>query len=116
MCVYCERNPKYKYGWNQPSLCDENWKHSPNSITDKISSNLNINGEPDWEARIYDYQTTTPNLIITSENIAKALWDSGVASIYIPIHFCPVCGRKLGKKRKTIFTKIKEIWHNRKGR
>lgn len=97
MCQYCERRTDIKHGWNQPKLCDENWKHPSEELKDAISSNLNINGKPDWEARIYDYQSSTPELIITSKNIAKALWGSGTASIYIPIHYCPACGRRLGK-------------------
>lgn len=96
MCQYCERRTDVKFGWKQPCFCDKNWKHPSNSIQDRVSSNLNVNGEPDWKARVYDYQTSTPELILTSKNIAKALWGSGTASIYIPIHYCPVCGRKLG--------------------
>lgn len=94
MCQYCERKGS---GWNQPSFYDENWE-SPDSIKDAISSNLNIKGKPDWEARVYDYKKSTPELILTSKNVAKALWNHGVATIYIPIHFCPNCGRKLGEK------------------
>ena len=30
--------------------------------------------------------------------MANLLWGEGVASIYIPIYYCPVCGRKLGKQ------------------
>ena len=100
MCMYCERRQDVKFGLKQPCFCDENWEHPSDSIQDTVSSNLNINGNPDWEARIYDYQTSTPELILTSKNIANALWGNGVASIYIPIHFCPVCGRKLGKQEE----------------
>lgn len=98
MCMYCERRQDVKFGWKQPCFCDENWEHPSDTIQDSVSSNLNINGNPDWEARVYDYQTSTPELILTSKNIAKELWGDGVASIYIPIHYCPVCGRKLGKE------------------
>lgn len=98
MCRYCERNQSVKHGWAQPPLCDEGWKHPSDTIKDSISSNLNINGEPDWEARIHDYQTATPELILTSVNMAAALWGGGTASVYVPIKYCPVCGRRLGKK------------------
>lgn len=98
MCQYCERRQDVKFGWEQPAFCDENWEHPVNSIKDTVSSNLNVDGEPDWEARVYDYQTATPRLILTSKKFAKAIWGEGVASIYIPIHYCPVCGRELGKK------------------
>lgn len=99
MCQYCERRTDRKFGWDQPPFCDENWRHPSDSIKDTISSNLNVDGESDWEARVHDYQTATPKLILTSKRFAEALWDDGVASIYIPIHYCPVCGRKLGKQR-----------------
>lgn len=99
MCMYCERRQDVKFGWKQPCFCDENWKHPSDSIQDKVSSNVNVKGNPDWEVRVYDYQTTTPELILTSKNVAKLLWGDGTASIYIPIHYCPVCGRKLGKKQ-----------------
>lgn len=98
MCIYCERRKDIKIGWDQPCLYDKNWQHPTNTIKNTLSSNLNINGQPDWEARIYDYQTSTPELILTSKNMAKVLWGSGTASIYIPIKRCPVCGRPLGKQ------------------
>lgn len=99
MCMYCERRQDVKFGWKQPCFCDKNWKHPSDSIRDNVSSNVNVNGNPDWEVRVYDYQTTTPELILTSKNVAKLLWGDGMASIYIPIHYCPVCGRKLGKEQ-----------------
>lgn len=94
MCQYCER--KERFGWNHPCFCNENWEHPSDSIKDTVSSNLNVNGESDWEVRVYDYKKSTPELILTSKNVAKALWSHGVATIYVPIHFCPNCGRKLG--------------------
>ena len=110
MCMYCERRQDVKFGWKQPPLCDENWTHPSDTVKDCISSNLNVNGEPDWEARIYDYQTSTPELIITSKNVAKALWGDGTASIYIPIHYCPVCGRELGNSLSTkILSSYEEV-------
>lgn len=99
MCMYCERRQDVKFGWKQPAFCDENWRHPSDSIKDTVSSNLNVGGEPDWEARVYDYQTSTPELILTSKKFGEALWGDGVASIYIPIHYCPVCGRKLGNPK-----------------
>ena len=100
MCVYCERNQNVKFGWNQPCFYDENWIHPSDTIPDQLSTNLSFNGN-DWEARVYDFQTSTPELILTSKNIAQALYGGGEANIHIPIHFCPVCGRKLGKNRIT---------------
>lgn len=100
MCMYCERRADVKFGWKQPCFCDENWEHPSDTIKDSVCSNLNVGGTPDWEARVYDYQTSTPELILTSKNIANALFGGGTASIYVPIHFCPYCGRKLGKENK----------------
>lgn len=99
MCRYCERRNNVTFGWEQPSLCDEEWKHPSNSIKDTISSNLNIEGNPDWEARVYDYQKSTPKLVLTSRMMAKALWGGGIATVYVPIHYCPACGRKLGSEQ-----------------
>lgn len=97
MCVYCERRKDVKVGWNQPPLCDENWVHPSYTINDRISSNVNVDGESDWEARIHDYQTATPELIVTSKTVGASLFgEDGIASIHIPIKYCPVCGRKLG--------------------
>ena len=91
MCQYCERT-----GANQSSFCDENWNHPSDELRDEVLSNLHI-GKSDWEARVYNHQSSTPELIVTSKNIARVIWDGGIACIYIPIHYCPVCGRKLGK-------------------
>ena len=97
MCVYCERRTDVKCGWDQFSLCDEHWQQE-NVIPDKILSNLTLNKNNDWKAVIHDYQTCTPQLIITSKDVGQALFgDGGIATIYIPIKYCPVCGRKLGK-------------------
>lgn len=44
----------------------------------------------DWEVRVYDYPNSNPKLAITSEK-------RSLTCIYIPIQYCPMCGRKLGK-------------------
>jgi len=79
MCKFCER--KTPIGWHQPPLENVN-----GNITDDQS-----------QVVIHDYQTTTPELLVEMPTIAKMLWGDGVGMIYIPIHFCPICGRKLGK-------------------
>lgn len=97
MCVYCERRKDVEYGWDQPSLYDEHWQHPENTPPDRILSNLNLGGDSDWEAVIHDYQTCTPRLILTSEKIGRALFgNGGIATVYVPVKFCPACGRKLG--------------------
>lgn len=99
MCIYCERQSKV--GWNQPPLCDENWEHPTDTIKDTVCSNMNIDGVPDWKVKIYDYQSATPMMIATSLQMGNVLMgEGGVASLYIPIKYCPVCGRKLGKQEK----------------
>jgi len=44
----------------------------------------------------HDYQTATPELILTCPGYFNG---EGVGSIYIPIKYCPECGRKLGNKK-----------------
>ncbi len=98
MCIYCERRKDVKFGWDQPSLYDEHWQHQENTIPDRITSNLNLDGNSDWKAVIHDYQTCTPQLVLTSKNMGQTLFgDGGIATINIPIKYCSVCGRKLGK-------------------
>lgn len=80
MCQFCERQAPM--GWHQPSLEDVR-----GNIVDVQS-----------QVVIHDYQTTTPELLVKLPTLAKMLWGEGTGMIYIPIHFCPVCGRKLGKR------------------
>lgn len=94
MCTYCERRKDVKYGWEQPSLYNKS-KNAP------FGDNLHSNIGNDWKARIHDHQTATPELIITSKDLAGYLWNNGVASLYLPIKYCPICGRKLGKTEKS---------------
>ena len=105
MCVYCERREDVKFGWDQPKLYDEHWEQPVNP--DKITTNLNVDVESDWEAVIHDYQTCTPKLVLTSQSMGLALFgDGGVATINIPIKHCPACGRKLGNE---YYDYVKEI-------
>ena len=101
MCVYCERRTDVK-DWNQFPLCDEHWQQSENAVPDEIISSLVFDGDNDWKVVIHDYQTYTPQLIITSKNVGQMLFGKdGIATIFIPIKYCPVCGRKLGKTSET---------------
>ena len=81
MCKFCESQTSM--GWDKPSLDT----HVKGNIVDEQS-----------EFIIHDYQSTTPELIIKLPTLAKILWGSGFGTIYISIHYCPVCGRKLGKQ------------------
>lgn len=76
-----------------------------------------------WNGVIHDYQTTCPELILTCQGYFNG---EGVGTIYIPIKYCPECGRKLskaerngGRVRDICFsiqkgTKIKEMSKNLK--
>lgn len=91
MCVYCERRQNVKLGWEQPKL--------PYHNNFPVSSDLNGNvlDNEKWDGVIHDYQTTTPELILTCEGYFNG---EGVGTIYIPIKYCPECGRKLGKQKE----------------
>lgn len=81
-CKYCERRKDIKYGWEQPPI-------------EKL--NGNIVEELKIKAVIHNYQTTQPEMILTSnEFFPQMIGQEGVATVYIPINFCPICGEKLG--------------------
>lgn len=80
MCKFCKR--KIERDWHQPPLEGVN-----GNITDCQS-----------QVFIHDYQTAPPEILIELPTLGKALWGDGIGMIYIPIHYCPVCGKKLGKQ------------------
>ena len=84
MCEYCEYKDEKEF--QPPNLCND------------IFSNLNINKRIIWEARVYDIPEQSPEILITSQEFAQRFWGYGMAAIWIPIRFCPNCGRRLGKK------------------
>ena len=92
MCKYCERRTDVKLGWDQPELP---W-HDNYDITKNISGNM-IHTD-DTVGVIHDYQTASPVLIIKDKSCFGSEED-GVGTIYIPIKFCPECGRKLDDSR-----------------
>lgn len=85
MCVYCERATKC--GWNQPKLP----YHAQENKSYNFASNILDNEE--WDGEIRDYKTASPQLVLTNPHYFE---DQGIATIYIPIKYCPECGRKLG--------------------
>lgn len=88
MCKFCERRRDVTFGWNQPAI--------PYGSTINSSEHLSGNAidEPEkWEARIHDYQTACPSLILTRPDYFDG---EGMGTVYIPIKYCPICGRKLG--------------------
>ena len=90
MCKYCERRQDIKFGWNQPQLPYHN-----NTIESGFS-NLSGNALDNkaWNAYILDYQTTQPVLAMTCSGFFQG---DGIGTIYIPLKYCPECGRKPGK-------------------
>ncbi len=97
MCIYCEKRKDIKFGWDQPALYDKNWNHPV--VPDRIVSNLSLD-ESSWKVVVHDYQTHTPQLVLTSQDIGQALFGDGTATVNIPIKYCPACGRKLGSREK----------------
>lgn len=91
MCMYCERRTDIKFGWEQPKLP----YHNQEDISATLSGNVLENEK--WDAVIHDYQTACPQLILTRPGYFNG---DGVGTIYIPIKYCPECGRKLGKQSK----------------
>lgn len=59
----------------------------------KFTSNVLENEK--WDGVIHDYQTITPELVLTCPGYFNG---EGVGSICIPIKYCPECGRRLGNK------------------
>ena len=103
MCMYCERRTDVKFGWEQPKLP----YHSDNLNEGRLNGNATYgttNTLPDgnvlenekWDGVIHDYQTTTPELVLTYPGYFNG---EGVGSICIPIKYCPECGRKLENKK-----------------
>lgn len=98
MCKYCERRKDIRFGWEQPALYEDS-RQVP--FGNRLSGNIG----DDWEAHIYDYQTATPQITLTSENMAAYLWGDGIASLYLPANYCIICGRKLGNTSRKNLTK-----------
>lgn len=95
MCKFCERRQDVKFGWDQPKFPE-------------INGNIK---DDSTKVVIHDYQTSSPEMIITLPTLGAALWGNGVATLYIPISFCPVCGRKLGKEGMVIPRGNFEVFH-----
>lgn len=89
MCMYCERRQDVKFGWEQPKLPYHNEQPMY-----ELSGNALDNDK--WEGAIHDYQTTSPQLVLTCEGYFGG---EGVGTIYIPVKYCPECGKKLGKQQ-----------------
>lgn len=89
MCMYCERRTDVKFGCEQPKLP----YHSDNLNEGRLNGNVLENDK--WDGVIHDYQTTTPELVLTCPGYFNG---EGVGTICIPIKYCPECGRKLGNK------------------
>ena len=82
MCKYCERN-NVKFITDMPNI--------PLKVCGNVLENEDAN------IQIFDYQDSQPLLLITQQNYFDG---EGIGTIYIPIDYCPYCGRKLGKDIK----------------
>lgn len=89
MCMYCERRTDVKFGWDQPKLPYHG------KLEDGVLSG-NVIESDKWDGVIHDYQTAPPELILTCNGY---FCGDGVGTIYIPIKYCPECGRKLGREK-----------------
>lgn len=58
------------------------------------ANNRNVLDNENWGGVIRDYQTACSELILTCPGYFGR---EGTGAIYIPIKYCPECGRKLGK-------------------
>lgn len=85
MCKYCERQTPI--GWNQPPLPYHDNLPNQNLLG-------NIADFDKFDGRIYDYQTATPELILTCPGYFNG---EGTGTIYIPIKYCPECGEEVRK-------------------
>lgn len=90
MCMYRERRTDVKFGWEQPKLP----YHNNTPFSSDLNGNVLENDK--WDGVIHDYQTTTPELILTCNGYFGG---DGVGTIHIPIKYCPECGRKLGREK-----------------
>lgn len=90
MCKYCERRSDLDFGWDQPKLPYHSLEPSMNDLNGNIADFSLFDGV------IHDYQTRTPQLILKCKEYFNG---NGTGVIYIPIKYCPECGRKLGKER-----------------
>lgn len=79
MCRYCDRT-------DIPFISD-----MP-KVPLEISGNILENEK--FTIQIFDYKTFQPVMLVSQ----KGFFDGeGVGTIYIPINYCPYCGRKLGE-------------------
>ena len=88
MCKYCEKHED----WNQPAL-----PLHDGFILENLNSNV-IDASK-WDGYIQDFKGSHPILVLK----CPKYYDNEIdGAIYIPIKYCPMCGRKLGRS----------IWEN----
>ena len=78
---------------------DGGWKYFCDLVYSSDNSSFDMTNmihTDDTIGVIHDYQTASPVLIIKDKSCFGSEED-GVGTIYIPIKFCPECGRKLGR-------------------
>lgn len=93
MCMYCERNGR---DWEQiPPLpyMKQNRKDGQSVVTGNMINPMTT------IAVIRDYRSKQPELVILDRSFFQKHYNdpSGIGTVYVPIKFCPECGRRLGK-------------------
>lgn len=92
MCMYCERNGR---DWEQmPPLpyMDQNRKDGQSVVTGNMINPMTTT------VVIRDYRSRQPELVVMDRSFFLEYHNdpTGIGTVYIPIKFCPECGRKLG--------------------
>lgn len=93
MCMYCERNGR---DWEQiPPLpyMEQNRKDGQSVVTGNMINPMTT------IAVIRDYRSKQPELVILDRSFFLRYHNdpAGIGTVYVPIKFCPECGRRLGK-------------------
>lgn len=83
---------KFKITKQDDGRCESPY-HNPQEPSQNL--NGNIADFSLFNGVIHDYQTARPQLILTCEGYFDG---DGIGTVYIPIKYCPECGRKLGKE------------------
>lgn len=92
MCMYCERNGR---DWEQmPPLpyMEQDRKAGQSAVTGNMIS------PHATTVFVRDYRSKQPELVVLDRSFFVKYYNdpAGIGTVYIPIKFCPECGRRLG--------------------
>ena len=93
MCMYCERNGR---DWEQmPPLpyMNQNRKDGQSAVTGNMIS------PHATTVSVRDYRSKQPEMVVMDRSFFLKYHNdpTGIGTVYIPIKFCPECGRRLGR-------------------